>query len=154
LLEDEPLLDGRLQETGVENLRLLTSGPLPPNPSELLGSQRMRDLIERLEAEADVVVLDTPPALPVTDAVVLASQADGVLLVTDAGRTRRSAALRALENLRQVGANVVGAALNRLSARSSGGYYYYYYYAGDNKARRRKGRWYRRLPLVGRLFKP
>ncbi len=154
LLEDEPLLDGRLQETGVENLRLLTSGPLPPNPSELLGSQRMRDLIERLEAEADVVIFDTPPALPVTDAVVLASQADGVLLVTDAGRTRRSAALRALENLRQVGANVVGAALNRLSARSSGGYYYYYYYAGDNKGRRRKGRWYHRLPLVGRLFKP
>ena len=154
LLEDEPLLDGRLQETSVENLRLLTSGPLPPNPSELLGSQRMRDLIERLEAEADVVIFDTPPALPVTDAVVLASQTDGVLLVTDAGKTRRSAALRALESLRQVGANVVGAALNRLSARSSGGYYYYYYYAGDNKGRRRKGRWYRRLPLVGRLFKP
>jgi len=156
LLEEEPLLDGRLQETGIENLRLLTSGPLPPNPSELLGSQRMRTLIERLEVEADVVVFDTPPALPVTDAVVLATQTDGVLLVADAGKTRRSAALGAVENMRQVGANVLGAVLNRLSPRRSGGYYYYYYYyhyAEDNKGRRRrKRRWYQRLPLIGRLF--
>jgi len=154
LLEEEPLLDGRLQETGIENLRLLTSGPLPPNPSELLGSQRMRDLIERLEAEADIVIFDTPPTLPVTDAVVLATQTDGVLLVTDAGRTRRNAALGAAESMRQVGANVLGAVLNRLSPHRSGGYYhYYYYYAEDNKGRRRKGRWYQRLPLVGRLFR-
>jgi len=155
LLEEEPLLDGRLQETGIENLRLLTSGPLPPNPSELLGSQKMRTLIERLEAEADVVVFDTPPALPVTDAVVLATQTDGVLLVAEAGKTRRSAALGAVENMRQVGANVLGAVLNRLSPRRSGSYYYYYYYyAEDNKGRRRRKRhWYQRLPLIGRLFK-
>ena len=58
LLQDDPILDGQLQETGVENLRVLTSGPLPPNPSELLGSQRMRHLIEQLEKEGDVVIFD------------------------------------------------------------------------------------------------
>jgi succinoglycan biosynthesis transport protein ExoP len=157
LLQDEPLVDGHLQETGVENLRVLTSGPLPPNPSELLGSQRMHHLIEQLEREADVVIFDTPPALPVTDAAVLATQTDGVLVVADAGKTRRSVAQQAVENLRNVGANLLGAAVNRLSPRRSGGYYYYYYYyyySDDNKGRRRRRRrrWYQRIPLLGRLF--
>jgi non-specific protein-tyrosine kinase len=156
LLQEEPLIDGHLQETGVDNLRVLTSGPLPPNPSELLGSQKMRRLIEQLKTEADVLVFDTPPALPVTDAAVLATQTDGVLVVADAGKTRRAAARQAVENLRQVGANILGAALNRLSLRHSGAYYYYYhyYYAEDNKGRRRRGkrRWYQRIPLIGRLF--
>jgi succinoglycan biosynthesis transport protein ExoP len=155
LLDDELLVDGHLQETGVENLRVLTSGPLPPNPSEMLGSQKMYHLIEQLETEADVVMFDTPPTLPVTDAAVLATQTDGVLVVTDAGKTRSAAARRAVENLQQVGANVLGAALNRLSPRRSGGYYYYYhYYAEDNKGlrQRRKRRWYQRIPLLGRLF--
>jgi capsular exopolysaccharide synthesis family protein len=134
---------------------VLTSGPLPPNPSEMLGSQKMYHLIEQLETEADVVMFDTPPTLPVTDAAVLATQTDGVLVVTDAGKTRSAAARRAVENLQQVGANVLGAALNRLSPRRSGGYYYYYhYYAEDNKGlrQRRKRRWYQRIPLLGRLF--
>ncbi len=72
LFEDRPVLDGHLQETGIENLRVLPSGPLPPNPSELLGSQKMRGLLEQIKEEADIVVFDTPPILPVTDAVVLA----------------------------------------------------------------------------------
>jgi len=156
LLQDEPSLDGHLQETGIENLRVLTSGPLPPNPSELLGSQKMRQLIEHLKDRADVILFDTPPAIPVTDAAVLAAQADGVLLVADAGRTRRNMARQAVESLRQVGANLLGVALNRLSPRSAGGYYYYYYYyyyAEDNKGRRRRRRrWYQRIPLLGRLF--
>ncbi len=142
LLEEEPLLDGQLQETGIENLRILTSGPLPPNPSELLGSQRMRKLTDRLQQEADVVLLDTPPALPVTDAAVLATVADGVLIVTDAGSTGRSAARQAVENLQQVGASLLGVVVNRLSARGSGKYYYYYYYyyhyAQNGKGRRRR----------------
>ncbi len=155
LLQDEPSLDGHLQETGIENLRVLTSGPLPPNPSELLGSQKMRQLIEHLKDRADVILFDTPPAIPVTDAAVLAAQADGVLLVADAGRTRRNMARQAVESLRQVGANLLGVALNRLSPRSAGGYYYYYYYyyySEDNKGRkRRRRRWYQRIPLLGRL---
>jgi capsular exopolysaccharide synthesis family protein len=156
LLEDEPVVDGHLQETGVENLRVLTSGPLPPNPSELLGSQRMQRLVERLREEADVVVFDTPPALPVTDAAVLSTQTDGVLVVTYAGKTRRAAARQAVTNLKKVGGNLLGIAVNRLPPRGSGGYYYYYYhyyYSGDRKGRRRGGRWYQRIPLLGRLFR-
>jgi succinoglycan biosynthesis transport protein ExoP len=152
LLNAEPSLDGHLQPTGVDNLRLLTTGPLPPNPSELLGSQRMAALIERLKEEADVVLFDSPPSLAVTDASVLATQADGVLVVADAGRTRRTLAKESVERFQQVGANLLGVVLNRLRpGRGSYYYYYYYYYYGDGKKRRRR-RWYQRIPLLGRLF--
>jgi succinoglycan biosynthesis transport protein ExoP len=141
LFEESPVLDGHLQESGVENLRVLPSGPLPPNPSELLGSQRMRRLLEQIKEDADIIVLDTPPILPVTDAAVLAPQTDGVLVVTYAGRTRQGAARHAVEKLRQVGANLLGVAWNRMSSRGKdGNYYYYYYYAQDTKGRRRRKR--------------
>ncbi|MFB0533812.1 MAG: polysaccharide biosynthesis tyrosine autokinase, partial [Anaerolineae bacterium] len=132
----------RLQATQVENLRVLTSGPLPPNPSELLGSQKMKSLIESLKGKADVVLLDSPPSLVVTDAAVLAGQVDGVLLVADAGKTRREMAQRAKEDLIKVGANVLGAVLNKLSPRGAGYYYYYYYYSrdGDGRKGRKKGK--------------
>jgi non-specific protein-tyrosine kinase len=154
-----PTVNGQLQETGIENLRVLTSGPLPPNPSELLGSQKMEALIAQLKEEAEIIVFDTPPALPVTDAAVLSTKADGVLIVADAGKTGRGAAGQAVENLRQVGANLLGVAVNRLSPRGSGNYYYYYYYYhyryAQDTARRRKARrrWYRRIPLLGALFR-
>ena len=76
-----------LQPTEIENLRVLTSGPIPPNPSELLGSHRMAHVIEQLSQLADLVIFDTPPVLVVTDASVLGRQVDGVLLVADAGGT-------------------------------------------------------------------
>jgi non-specific protein-tyrosine kinase len=130
LTQTELAFDGQLQPAGIEDLRLLTSGPLPPNPSELLGSQKMALVIEALKAEADLVIFDTPPVLAVTDAAVLASQADGVLLIAEAGKTRRAAAVRALENLQQVGANVVGGVLNKFAAGRSETYYY-----GDSQVR-------------------
>ncbi len=140
LLDGDPVLDGNLQETGVENLRLLTTGPLPPNPSELLGSQRMARLVEQLKQEADVIVFDSPPSLAVADASVLATQADGVLIVADAGHTRRKMAREAVERFRQVGANLLGVALNRLkSGRGGYSYYYYHYYYGEGKKQRRSG---------------
>jgi len=140
LLDGDPVLDGNLQETGVENLRLLTTGPLPPNPSELLGSQRMARLVEQLKKEADVIVFDSPPSLAVADASVLATQADGVLIVADAGHTRRKMAREAVERFRQVGANLLGVALNRLkSGRGGYSYYYYHYYYGEGKKQRRSG---------------
>jgi non-specific protein-tyrosine kinase len=152
LLQDEPQLDGCLQETGVENLSVLTSGPLPPNPSELLASHRMRRLIDRLEHEADMVILDTPPALPVTDAALLAARVNGTLLVTEAGRTRRASARQALDSLNQVGANILGVALNRVSLRGVEGYYHYHYYTYESKGeRKRRRRWFHRIPLVSRL---
>jgi succinoglycan biosynthesis transport protein ExoP len=141
LLQDRPLADGYLQSTEVENLQVLTTGPLPPNPSELLSSQKMTDLIENLKEEADVVLLDSPPSLAVTDAVVLASKADGMLLVADAGTTRRDSARQAKEDLMRVGANILGVVLNQLSVRSARSYYYYYYYyyySGDGDGRRKR----------------
>lgn len=109
------------------NLRVVTTGPLPPNPAELLGSQRMHDVLARLAGEADLVVVDSPPLHAVTDAAVLAAELDGTLLVIHAGRTRRGAIRQAREALERVGANLLGVTLNRLSERSSAGYYYRYY---------------------------
>jgi succinoglycan biosynthesis transport protein ExoP len=132
LAGDSSALDAHLQPTGVENLIVLTSGPVPPNPSELLGSHRMARLIEKLTADADLVVFDSPPVLAVTDAVVLGRQLDGVLLVVDAGRTREQALANATAELQKTGANLLGVALNRLDSRHGGHYYYYYYYYSED----------------------
>ena len=152
LLHANPSPGAYLQPTKVENLRVLTTGPLPPNPSELLGSERMKGLIEHLKSEADVVIFDSPPCLAVTDAAVLAMQMDGTLLVVDAGATRRGLAGRAVENLQKVGGNVLGVVLNKLSARRGGYYYhYYYYYSSDSERTGRRKR--RHKPKRGWLGK-
>lgn len=151
--EEIPLTD-LLQPTEVEGLRVLTSGPLPPNPAELLGSEQMAHLVERLKGLADLVVLDTAPALPVADPAVLARVTDAVLLVVDSGATRRGMALRAAEHLSRAGAYIAGVVLNRFSPRG-GGYYYYhrydYYYSSDGHGNREEeeisSRW---KPLVRR----
>jgi non-specific protein-tyrosine kinase len=141
----EGSMDGRLQPSPVEGLAVLPAGELPPNPAELLGSRRMRGLLGALTERADVVVLDSPPVMPVTDAVVLAQAADGVLLVVDVGNTRRETARQAVEKMRQIGANVIGVVFNKVPMRKSGYYYYYYYYyhhgyygQGEKTARRRR----------------
>jgi len=128
--------------TKVENLLFIPSGPLPPNPSEILGSQRMEALIERLKEMADVIVFDSPPLLTVTDANVLATKVDGVLLVADSGTTRREGIKKAVEALNQVGAHILGTTLNRVSTRSDGYYYYYYsrYYSDERGEAPRKRR--------------
>ena len=100
-------------ESGVSGLSLLLSGPLPPNPAELLASRRMQQLIADLAAAADVVIFDTPPALVAADALILAGRADGAILVTDQGRTRRVLARLALARLTAVRARILGAVLNR-----------------------------------------
>ena len=144
-------LEDYLQETQIEGLRVLASGAHPPNPSELLGSDRMKALIERLKHEADLVLFDSPPTLVASDAAVLATQLDGVLMVVDTGATRRDVAARAVESLRQVGARVYGVVMNRLS-RKQGGYYYYYYHHyysddGEKGGGRRARRGRRRSPI-------
>ena len=155
LVEDLDALGGFLRETEVENLRLLAAGPVPPNPQELLGSQRMEDLLHSLEEEADVVVLDTPPTLVVADASVLAARTDGVLVVVNTGRTRRAAVQQAVDGLGQVGAELLGCVLNMVSTqggRSSHYYYSYYYshyYADQEKKRRRLFSVRRWLPHLG-----
>lgn len=114
-----------LRETEVPNLRIMTSGKEAPNPAELLGSKRMKQLIESLRAEAEVLVFDAPPLLAVTDAQILASDVQGVLLVVNTEKTPRAVVVRAAEALMRGNGRLFGAVLNRL-ARSPRGYYYYY----------------------------
>ncbi len=108
------------QTTEVEGLRLLTSGPLPPRPADLLGSRRMEAAIERLKAEADIVLFDAPPVIAVTDAAVLATKLDGVLLVAKAGRTRRDRAREAVQLLQKVNAHVLGVVLTNAKLEKDG----------------------------------
>jgi capsular exopolysaccharide synthesis family protein len=121
----------------VQGLRVLTSGALPPNPAEVLGSARMRQFLSEIAQFVDMVVIDTPPCVTVTDAVIMSRWTDGVLLVLDNQGTHRQGARRARENLTAVGAKLLGAVINRVDF-SSGGYYYYsyyspYYYHSDGK---------------------
>jgi non-specific protein-tyrosine kinase len=111
VMDEAALSQPPLQETEVPGLRVLASGPLPPNPADLLGSQRMGEVIAALKAEADQVLLDAPPVVLVTDAAVLSTQVDGVLLVIGAGKTRREMARTAVQRLEQVNARIVGSVL-------------------------------------------
>ncbi len=100
------------QETSVAGLTLVASGPLPPNPSELLGSRQFEEILAHLVADADIVLLDAPPIVAVSDAAVLASKVDGVILVVNAGKTKRDLARRAKSLLAKANANVLGVVLN------------------------------------------
>jgi capsular exopolysaccharide synthesis family protein len=124
LVDDAALADLPLQATGVEGLEVLTSGPTPPNPAELLAARRMRAVVERLIERADLVLFDSPPLVPVTDAAVLARLVDGVLLVLAAGRSRRDQVTRAREVLDKVGATVLGVVLTDVAPDATAyGYY-------------------------------
>ncbi len=124
VLEDEALESPPLVEVGVENLKVLPAGPLPPNPADMLGSKRMEAVIKALTERSDMVIFDTPPVLAVTDAVLLASRIDGLILVMQAGSTRRDHAERAKELLERVNVPVLGVVLTNAPADVSlGGYY-------------------------------
>ncbi|MBS1964267.1 MAG: CpsD/CapB family tyrosine-protein kinase [Chloroflexi bacterium SZAS-1] len=118
--EDAPL---PLLDTGVPGLSLLASGPLPPRPADILGSRRMEAVIERLRANADIVLFDTPPVVGVTDAAVLANRVDGVLLIFSAGTTTRERGRQARQILEKVKANIVGVVLNNAEVSQEYGYY-------------------------------
>ena len=122
-----------LQATGVPGLTVLTSGPLPPNPSELLGSRRMSDVLTQLRGEADIVLVDTPPIIAVADAAILASKVDGVLLVVQANKTRRELARKAKTALEKANANLLGVVLNNVKMDAN----IYRYYAEPAGAARK-----------------
>jgi len=111
LLDNAALADPPLQDVGVERLRVLTSGPLPPNPADLVGSKRMDDVIAALRQRADYVLFDAPPVLAVSDAAVLGHKLDGLILVLRAGTARRDHAARAREELERVNVPVLGVVL-------------------------------------------
>jgi len=144
-------LDGAVRPCRMENLSLLTSGGVPPNPAELLASERMIQILDQVAKQTDFVVIDSPPAGAVTDAIVLAARVDGVLLVVEPKHTRLPSVVQVVEQLRRAGANVVGLVFNNVPLGRSGyyngyysGYYYQYVYPyGEDgpkggKARRRR----------------
>ncbi len=139
-------LEEAIHELQVTNLSLLCCGTLPPNPSELLGSEAMKKLIERFKERYDVILFDSPPVVAVTDAAVLSTQIDGTILIISSGETTRNAVNRAKSLLNNVQALILGAVLNNVKIEGRyGSYYYYYYYhyygpRGSEKKRRKKKR--------------
>jgi non-specific protein-tyrosine kinase len=110
-------------------LRLLSSGTIPPNPSELLASRRMSDLVAALLVQADMVLFDAPPVIAVTDAAVLASKVDAALLVVSAGKTKRDHAKKAKALLEKVNARLIGTVLNNVKGEAG----MYQYYSSEDK---------------------
>ncbi|MEZ4672710.1 MAG: polysaccharide biosynthesis tyrosine autokinase [Caldilineaceae bacterium] len=127
LFDNNMTLDHLLQESSIPGLQVMTTGPLPPNPAELLGSRRMQDILQALREQADIVIVDSPPISAVSDALILTSQADGVLLVVKSGKTSRTLARKAINTLKQVKAYVVGTVYNGVAEYDSDYTYDYTY---------------------------
>jgi succinoglycan biosynthesis transport protein ExoP len=140
-------LEGVINSTKLTGLSVITSGNLPPNPAELLGSEKMYNILSALKAEKDLVVLDTPPIMAVTDAVVLSRHVDGVILVIKPGVTKLGSAQQTIEQLRRINANLLGVVLNDVQLKHSryahyyytNGYYYHrdYYGPSSRKSKRK-----------------
>jgi capsular exopolysaccharide synthesis family protein len=129
VLYDNAKSEEVIHRTPIESMDLLTCGAIPPNPSETLGSQRMKDLLSHLRNIYDVILCDSPPVLAVTDPVVLATILDGVVVVVSSGHTRIDALERAVELTENVNARILGFVLNNFDLRAAyGGYYGYYRY--------------------------
>jgi capsular exopolysaccharide synthesis family protein len=130
-LSGETDIDGLLQNYELQpNLKFLTSGPVPPNPAELLGSEEMRKLLGALSERFTHIVIDSPPAISFTDASILSTMVDGVVLVVHGGKTSRAVARRAKQQLLDVGAHIFGVVLNNVKVETQD-YYYSGYYSGD-----------------------
>jgi non-specific protein-tyrosine kinase len=135
-VQENLTLEGALQDTEVPDLQAIASGDLPPNPAELLGSERMSQILEALKGGADLVLIDSSPAAVVTDPVVLSEKVDAVLLVVEPGKTELPAARHAVETMHRAGANLIGVVFNNVSRRRAsyyGSYKYQYSYSYENK---------------------
>ncbi len=136
-------IEEAVQKTEIDNLFVMPCGTLPPNPSELLASNAMTRTLEELKARYDIVLFDSPPIIAVTDAAVLGSRLDGVILVVKSGQTDREATHRAVTLLKNVNTRILGALLNGVQIESMYGsyyYYYHYYYYGKDGEKKRKRR--------------
>lgn len=121
-------LESMVHQTSIKDLSFMTSGAIPPNPSELLGSNRMAELLEEMKASYDLIIFDTPPVLAVTDSQVLASETDGVILVIPKGQVKADEVISAKEALETVKSNILGAVMNRVDPSKDR---YNYYYASE-----------------------
>lgn len=135
-----------IKPTIIDNLYVITSGPLPPNPSEMIASDEMDDFIRLAREHFDVVLFDSPPIIAVTDAAIMSAKIDGLLLVVRAHQTQKNAVRHAKNLLENVESNILGCLLNGVSAKRSYGSYYYYYqyqyysYYGHDLKRRKKSK--------------
>ncbi len=138
VLLGEVQVEDAVQATSVPNLFVLASGPIPPNPAELLDGAHFRQLLDRLALLYDRVMIDSPPAVPVTDPAILATAVDGVILVVRHSSTNRDAVKRAAQHILDVGGQIVGVVLNDIDTTAKGyrAYYgaYYHYYQSEYKA--------------------
>lgn len=120
-----------IQKTKLENVDIVTAGPIPPNPSELLGSTQVQVLLDAVKADYDYVLIDTPPIMPVTDAAIIGAKADGLILVVEYGAIPPQLLREAKERLTNTNMNLLGAVLNKVEVASNRGYGYgYYHYYG------------------------
>ena len=125
VLTKQTTMQEAVVKTGIDNLSALPSGPIPPNPAELLGSFSMKEFLAQAQEKYDYVLFDTPPILAVTDAQLLANQCDGTVLVINSGKTEIEAAQKAKELLEAAKAKLLGAVLNNQKLKDSAYYYYY-----------------------------
>lgn len=137
-----------IKRTSIRKLFLVTAGTLPPNPSELLTSKRTTKIIERLRRTADIVIFDSPPSSLVTDAHVLATKVDQVVVLVAWKRTRRDSILKTINGLKKVNAKIAGTVLNGVKERRRGGYYYYSGYYSSNGKRDKKSKSVTKTPTV------
>lgn len=131
VLTGQVAVEDALQKTHCEGLSVLTAGPLPPNPTELLQSNVMQEVLKKLKLMGDQVLLDAPPVLPVADSMILSTYVDGVVLVIASRQVPREIALRAKELLQNTNARLLGVVLNQVRYSSDGEQYYYNYYTEE-----------------------
>lgn len=132
VLTGQATLDEALQKSQTEGLWVLTAGPLPPNPADLLQSQAMKHLIDEIKSKSDQRILDSAPVLPVADAMIIAPQTDGVVLVVAANSVPRQYVIRAKELLENTGVKILGVVLNGVKYTNDREHYYYTYYSSSS----------------------
>lgn len=127
-------LSDAVQKTSIEGLYALTGGVIPPNPSELLGSEQMKNVLQRAKEQYDYVLIETPPVMPVTDALIVGRFVDGMILVIASAEVKVEMARDVKNQLVNAGANILGVVLNKVRSEHHGyGYGYYYYYGNDGE---------------------
>lgn len=140
LLAGDLPLDSVIRETEIPNLQIITSGPVPPNPAEILGSAKMKDFLLKVNPMYDIILVDSSPVNTVADASILSSRVDGLILVVEAGSSSRESVMLAKQQLQKVNARILGVVLNKVKDAGSGYYYYYYYYYGNDAPGKKKKR--------------
>ncbi|GIO30143.1 tyrosine protein kinase [Paenibacillus albilobatus] len=125
ILANQSICEEIIHHSGVDNLQLITSGPVPPNPTELLSSGKLKEIMESWRDDYDVILIDTPPVMAVADGLIVASVSDGVVIVVQAGKVKREHVQKTKEKLELAKANILGVVLNNKRTGKAESHYYY-----------------------------